>query len=80
LRQAGLRVDLRRQSSRDSQRPAPRPARSVLSNAKLRAAFGAGLPPWQEGLARYLERRRRWQAEGRPAADTAADAGRGRKT
>lgn len=80
FRQAGLQVDLRRMDSRDLQRPAPRPARSVLSNARLRAAFGSGLPPWQEGLARYLELRRRHLAAGLdpgPAGDAAA---RGRKT
>jgi dTDP-4-dehydrorhamnose reductase len=38
-------------------RPAPRPARSVLNNARLRAALGEGLGPWQAGLARYLARR-----------------------
>ncbi len=80
FRQAGLAVDLRRLSSRELQRPAPRPARSVLSNARLRATFGAGLPPWQEGLARYLERRRSAPAGARPSADPAADATRGRKT
>jgi dTDP-4-dehydrorhamnose reductase len=80
FRQAGVTVDLRRQSSRDLQRPAPRPARSVLNNARLRGFFGAGLPPWQEGLSGYLERRRRALAAGPVARDTAADAARGRKT
>ena len=79
FRQAALPVDLRRQDSSQLRRPAPRPARSVLSNARLRAAFGTGLAAWQEGLARYLDRRRAWLAAGHapvPAADTAA---RGRK-
>jgi dTDP-4-dehydrorhamnose reductase len=80
FRQAGLAVDLRRMSSRDLQRPAPRPARSVLSTARLAGFFGAGLPPWPEGLAGYLERRRRWLAAGAPPRDSTADAARGRKT
>lgn len=80
FRQAGTSTDLRRQSSRELQRPAPRPARSVLNNGKLRAALGESVPPWQEGLARYLELRRAWRAEGRDRADAAADAARGRKT
>jgi hypothetical protein len=52
----------------------------VLNNGKLRAALGESVPPWQEGLARYLELRRAWRAEGRDRADAAADAARGRKT
>jgi len=80
FRQAGVTVDLRRQSSRELQRPAPRPARSVLNNARLRAALGGSVPPWQEGLSRYLQLRRRWLAEGRDRADAAADVARGRKT
>jgi len=80
FRQAGLAVDLRRMSSRDLQRPAPRPARSVLSNARLAGFFGAGLPAWPEGLSGYLERRRRWLAAGAPPRDSTADAARGRKT
>jgi dTDP-4-dehydrorhamnose reductase len=80
FRQAGVSTDLRRQSSRELQRPAPRPARSVLNNAKLRAALGETVPPWQQGLTRYLQLRRAWRAEGRDRADAAADAARGRKT
>lgn len=36
--------------------PARRPAYSVLSNAKLEAAFGVKLPDWEEGLTRALSR------------------------
>ncbi|MBS3902479.1 MAG: dTDP-4-dehydrorhamnose reductase [Dethiobacter sp.] len=36
--------------------PARRPAYSVLSNAKLEAAFGVKLPYWEEGLTRALSR------------------------
>ena len=34
--------------------PAKRPANSVLSNAKLQAAFGFALPPWERGLEEAL--------------------------
>ncbi len=54
---AGRDVDLRRTDSRAYLRPAPRPARSVLSTEKLHAALGRGLPPWQEGLVDYLDRK-----------------------
>ncbi len=57
FRRSGLAVELRRMASRDLGRPAPRPARSVLSNARLRGALGAAPPAWQEGLSRYLQRR-----------------------
>lgn len=40
--------------TRDYPTPATRPAYSVLDNAKVRAAFGAYLPDWQEGLALAL--------------------------
>lgn len=33
---------------------APRPRRSVLGDASFRAAFGEGLPPWEEALALAL--------------------------
>ena len=57
FRQAGVKVDLRRTDSGSLARPAPRPARSVLSNAKLVAALGQGLPSWEDALSRYLARR-----------------------
>ena len=57
FRQAGVRVDLRKTDSAALGRPAPRPARSVLSNARLVAALGGGLPRWEEALERYLARR-----------------------
>ena len=34
--------------------PAKRPANSVLSNAKLRAAFGVAIPDWRRGLEEAL--------------------------
>jgi dTDP-4-dehydrorhamnose reductase len=36
-------------------RPAPRPAFSVLDTSRLEAALGRKMPPWQDGLRRYLE-------------------------
>jgi dTDP-4-dehydrorhamnose reductase len=39
----------------DVPRPAPRPAYSVLDTARLEAALGRPMPPWQDGLRRYLE-------------------------
>lgn len=36
--------------------PARRPADSRLDNAKLREIFGVSLPPWQESLARTIDR------------------------
>jgi dTDP-4-dehydrorhamnose reductase len=57
FRQSASAVTLKRQSTAQLGRPAPRPARSVLCNARLRAALGTGLPPWQDGLQRYLRRR-----------------------
>jgi len=57
FRQSGTKIALAATDSRSLGRPAPRPARSVLSNAKLRAALGGGLPRWEDALARYLARR-----------------------
>ena len=36
-------------------RPAPRPPYSVLDTTRFEAALGRPLPPWQDGLRRYLE-------------------------
>jgi dTDP-4-dehydrorhamnose reductase len=57
FRQARRDVRLRRLSSADLDRPARRPARSVLSNAKLKAALGVAMADWREALADYLARR-----------------------
>lgn len=57
FRQSGVTIDLRPTDSRTLGRPAPRPARSVLSNARLRAALGCCLPRWEDALSRYLARR-----------------------
>ncbi len=60
FRQAGLlpgSLTLSTMGSDQLDRPAPRPARSVLSNAKLRAALGEAPGPWVEGLQDYMSRR-----------------------
>jgi dTDP-4-dehydrorhamnose reductase len=36
-------------------RPAPRPRYSVLDTARLETLIGRRLPPWRDGLRRYLE-------------------------
>ncbi|MCG6873263.1 MAG: dTDP-4-dehydrorhamnose reductase [Gammaproteobacteria bacterium] len=57
---AGINVDVQPVSTADylagqTQAVAPRPAYSVLSNAKLQRVFGVTLPPWQDSLAACLE-------------------------
>lgn len=46
-------VDLRPCTTADFPRPAPRPAYSALSKAKLRAASLPPMPTWQEALQRF---------------------------
>ncbi len=56
VRSAGLATSVRPVSSRQMARPAPRPAYSVLSPARLRA-LGIETPFWRNALQRYLEER-----------------------
>ncbi len=54
---AGLGTAVRPVSSQQMARPAPRPAYSVLSLARLRD-LGIEMPSWRDALRRYLEQRR----------------------
>jgi len=58
VRSAGLPATVRPVSSRQMARPAPRPAYSVLSPARLRS-LGIKMPSWHDALSRYLEERRK---------------------
>jgi dTDP-4-dehydrorhamnose reductase len=51
---AGLDVELTRMSSDDLDRPAPRPAYSVLSNRHAELSGLSAMPPWRDGLAALL--------------------------
>lgn len=51
---SGLDVDLTAIKSTELQRPAPRPAYSVLSNRHSLLSGLSPLPPWRDGLARLL--------------------------
>jgi dTDP-4-dehydrorhamnose reductase len=53
---AGLSTIVRPVSSQQMARPAPRPAYSVLSPARL-LALGIEMPSWPDALRRYLEQR-----------------------
>jgi len=55
FRQAGVRADLRPCTTAEYPLPAPRPAYSVLDNAKRRAAGLDLMPSWREALAEVLE-------------------------
>lgn len=66
FRQAGLACEVRRRSTADLGRPAPRPAHSVL---RSELSDTPGLAPWAEGLTAYLAER-----EATPAAIPAAEA------
>src|SRR5271168_1789864 len=57
VQSAGLATTVRPVSSQQMARPAPRPAYSVLSPARLNS-FGIEMPPWRDALQRYLEQRR----------------------
>jgi len=56
LAAAGLdAVSVERMSSAELDRPAPRPAYSVLDCSRLTAVRGRPLPPYRDALRRYLE-------------------------
>lgn len=50
----GATVPLRAISTAEAGRPAPRPADSTLDTSQLQALIGRRLPPWRDGLRRYL--------------------------
>jgi len=52
---SGLDVDLRPQPSSALDRPAPRPAWSVMSGTHAELAGLTPLPPWRDGLERLLD-------------------------
>jgi dTDP-4-dehydrorhamnose reductase len=52
---AGLDVEMEAISSEELDRPAPRPAYSVLSGRHAAAAGLEPLPHWRDGLARFIE-------------------------
>jgi dTDP-4-dehydrorhamnose reductase len=56
VRSAGLPTTVRPVSSQQMARPAPRPAYSVLSPARLQT-LGIEMPSWQDALRRYLKQR-----------------------
>src|SRR5207302_2249562 len=56
IRSAGLAISVRPVSSQQMARPAPRPAYSVLSAARLRT-LGIEMPSWHDALRRYLQQR-----------------------
>ncbi|MFZ0816744.1 MAG: dTDP-4-dehydrorhamnose reductase [Candidatus Sulfotelmatobacter sp.] len=56
VRGVGLPTNVRPVSSQQMARPAPRPAYSVLSPARLQV-LGIEMPSWQDALQRYLEQR-----------------------
>ena len=58
LRQAGLSTPVAPCASSEFPTKAERPLYSVLSTAKLEAATGLRMRPWQEALERYFQRRK----------------------
>lgn len=53
---AGRTVPVTAITTADYPTPAKRPANSVLDTAKIAAAYGIRLPPWQDGLRRCVAR------------------------
>ncbi|MFT7461702.1 MAG: dTDP-4-dehydrorhamnose reductase [Pseudohongiellaceae bacterium] len=56
--QSKLSITVDPMDSTALQRPAPRPARSILGTGKLRSALNQDITPWAEALADYLQRRK----------------------
>jgi dTDP-4-dehydrorhamnose reductase len=54
LERTGLQVPLERTDSASYARPAPRPAYSVLDNARFEHVTGWRMPPWRDAVDRYL--------------------------
>ena len=57
LRVLGADAEVVPISTAEAARPAPRPPYSVLDTSLFRAFARAGLPPWQDALARHLRTR-----------------------
>jgi dTDP-4-dehydrorhamnose reductase len=55
-RRLGAEIDIRPVTTEEFPRPAPRPAFSVLDTSRLESILERPMPPWQDALARYLER------------------------
>jgi dTDP-4-dehydrorhamnose reductase len=56
VKESGLPTTARPVSSEQMARPAPRPAYSVLSPARM-LSYGITMPDWQDALQRYLKQR-----------------------
>ncbi len=56
-------IEIRPTSTARLNRPAPRPAYSVLSRERFRALAGESLPPWEDAVHRHLKERRSRQGE-----------------
>jgi dTDP-4-dehydrorhamnose reductase len=54
LRAAGIDTPVERITTAQMPRPAPRPARAVLSTEKLARDAGFRFPPWQESVRKYV--------------------------
>jgi dTDP-4-dehydrorhamnose reductase len=52
----GAEIEIEAVTTEAFARPAPRPAYSVLDTSRLEALTGRAMPPWEDGLRRYLER------------------------